>query len=155
MTTRPDVPAGLKQRRVTDTTNRKHPGLQGPRYRLRTSPDGSEIYFLMRDDNGVVQLYGVPVHGGAIRQITYLPDSIQTQFNLSPDGNMLAFAAGNRVWIVPVREGAARAITDPNVEAPVNGVLWTPGGDALIYNQYTGEDTSRWLQIFVVALPDV
>jgi len=153
LTTRPNVPAGLKQRRVTDTTNRKHAGLQGPRYRLRTSPDGGEIYFLMRDDKGIVQLYSVPVNGCTIRQITYLADSIQTQFNVSPDGNMLAFAAGNRIWIVHVRGGEARAMTDPNREAPVNAVLWAPQGDALIYNQYVGEGTARWLQIFVVALP--
>jgi hypothetical protein len=154
-TTRPNVPKGLQQRRITRTTDRRYAGLQGPRYRLRTSPDGREIYFLMRDDNGVVQLYGVPVHGGVIRQITYLHDSIQTQFNVSPDGTMLAFASGNRVWIAPVHGGEAQAVTKVNIEAPVNGVLWAPSGDALLYNQYVEDGSGRWLQIFVVTLHDL
>jgi len=152
LTTRPNVPKDLKQRRITYTMGRKHPGLQGPRYRLRTLPDGSEIYFLMRDDNGIIQIYGVSVHGGPIRQITSLDDSVQAQFNVSPDGRLLAFAAGNRVWIVPVRGGEARPITEPAVEAPVNGVLWAPQGDMVIYNQYVQNGTARWLQIFVATL---
>lgn len=153
MHTRPAVPAGLQQRRVTYTSDRRHPGLQGPRYRLRTAPDGSEVYFLMRDDAGIVQLYGVPVNGGAIRQITNLEVSIQTQFNVSPDGRQLAFAAGDRVWITPVAGGASTTITEANPAAPpVNGVLWTPAGDALVYNQYVGEGAARWLQIFCVSL---
>lgn len=152
LTTRPNVPQGQRQRRITYTTARRYAGLQGPRYRLRTSPDGSEIYFLMRDDGGIVQLYGVPVNGGAMRQLTHLDESIQTQFNVSPDGLTLAFAAGNRVWTVPVHGGEAVAITETTEAAPVNGVLWGPGGNVLVYNQYVGEGDARWLQIFCVRL---
>src|SRR5207302_6520048 len=62
---RPFPPKGTVQRRLTFTTDRKHPGLQGPRHWLRSSPDGSRIAFLMRDDDGIVQLWTVSPNGGA------------------------------------------------------------------------------------------
>jgi len=37
----PAPPRGTVQRRLTRTSGRKHPGLQGPRHWLRSSPDGS------------------------------------------------------------------------------------------------------------------
>jgi hypothetical protein len=38
--TRPNVPLGLVQRRITFTAERKFPGVQGPRFWLRSSVDG-------------------------------------------------------------------------------------------------------------------
>ena len=61
----PYPPAGAAQRRLTFTADRKFPGLQGPRHWLRSSPDGSRIAFLMKDDAGVVQLWTVSPNGGA------------------------------------------------------------------------------------------
>ena len=46
-THRPRPPRGTVQRRLTFTANRRHPGLQGPRHWLRSSPDGAKIAFLM------------------------------------------------------------------------------------------------------------
>jgi hypothetical protein len=51
----PLSPKGCTQRRLTFTAQRKFPGIQGPRHWLRSSPDGSRIAFLMKDDAGVVQ----------------------------------------------------------------------------------------------------
>ena len=47
-THRPRPPRGHVQRRLTFTAGRRHPGLQGPRHWLRSSPDGAKIAFLMR-----------------------------------------------------------------------------------------------------------
>jgi hypothetical protein len=58
-TRRPFPPRNTVQRRLTFTADRKFPGLQGPRHWLRCSPDGSRIAFLMKDDDGVVQLWTV------------------------------------------------------------------------------------------------
>jgi hypothetical protein len=54
---RPVPPKGVVQRRLTFTTERKFPGLQGPRHWLRSSPDGSRIAFLMKDESGVAQIW--------------------------------------------------------------------------------------------------
>ncbi|MBA4055579.1 MAG: DUF3748 domain-containing protein, partial [Marivirga sp.] len=123
---RPNVPEGSIQRRVTFTTPRKHPGLQGPRFRLRTSPDGSLIYFLMNDDMGIVQVFSVPTSGGSIQQVTNLIHPVQAQFNVSPDGKKLSVIADNSIWIVDVPGGKSIRITErtKDEDAPVGGALW-------------------------------
>ena len=151
---RPNVPVQNHQRRITHNTGRKFPGLQGPRFWLRTSPDGDTIYFLMKDDAGIVQIFSIPVNGGDIRQITSLRHSVQTQFNLSPDGATLAFAAGNAIWKTDVASGVSVQLTPQSSDeaAPVIGVSWSHNGKMLAYNKYVGEGDNRYLQIFKVVL---
>ena len=72
-TTRPRPPKGTVQRRLTYTADRRYPGIQGPRHWLRSSPDGSRIAFLMRDDRGIVQLWTVSPNGGEPVQVTPTP----------------------------------------------------------------------------------
>lgn len=153
-TTRPNVPSGLAQRRITFTTERKYPGIQGPRYRLRTSPDGSEVYFLMKDDVGIVQIFAAPAVGGKIRQVTHLDHSIQAQFNISPDGKRISLVADNSVWLVDITDGKATRITAraSDESAPVGGALWSRNGNLLVFNRYEGSHDKRYLQIIKIDL---
>jgi WD40 repeat protein len=153
-TSRQGVPVGWSQRRVTFTTTRKHPGIQGPRVRLRTSPDGSTIYFPMKDDQGIVQLFAVPTVGGDVRQLTQLQYSIQWQFNVSPDGGDISMIAGNRIWIFNLSGGVIEPVTKrhDDATAPVTGALWSPSGKTLVYNRYVPEGDTSFLQIFKVDL---
>ncbi|MBT1689287.1 DUF3748 domain-containing protein [Dawidia soli] len=146
---RPQVPRGIYQRRVTDTTQRKYPGLQGPRFRLRTSPDGAEIYFLMKDDAGLVQVYRVPTTGGHIIPLTYLACAVQGQHNISPDGRWISFLADNSVWVIDAAGGMPRRLTvrTDDARAPVGGALWSHRGDRLVYNRY---DADGFLQIYSI-----
>jgi dipeptidyl aminopeptidase/acylaminoacyl peptidase len=147
--TRPNVPAGLVQRRITFTADRKHAGIQGPRYRLRTSPDGSVIYFLMKDDGGVVQVFSVSTTGGSIRQVTNLKHSVQTQFNVSPDGNTLSVVADNSIWFVDASDGQSARVTERTEDErrPVSGALWSHDGKTLVFNRYVPAGDNRYLQI--------
>lgn len=85
-TTRPSPPRGVSQRRLTFTADRRHPGLQGPRHWLRSSPDGTRIGCLMRDDAGVVQFFTVDPAGGPPRQVTRDAHGIASSFTWDPDG---------------------------------------------------------------------
>ena len=54
--TLPAPPAGVKQRRLTFTHQRDYPGLVNePRHWVRSNPEGTQVAFLMRDDNGIVR----------------------------------------------------------------------------------------------------
>lgn len=147
--TRPNVPKGLVQRRITFTTSRKYGGIQGPRFRLRSSPDGTHIYFLMKDDKGIVQVFSVPTVGGVVHQITHFEHSIQSQFNVSPDGELLSVVADNSIWLVEIGNGKMIRITKKSNddEAPVGGVLWSHSGKILAFNRYVNADSNRYLQI--------
>lgn len=152
--TRPSVPEGVVQRRVTFTTNRKFPGVQGPRFWLRTSPDGSTIYFLMKDDHGVVQLWRVSVNGGEPGQVTRLQHSVQSQFNLSPDGKLMAIIADNSIWLTDVQTGDSRRVSQrwENSDAPVGAPIWNNKGSLIAYNRYVTSGSDRHLQIFTLRM---
>ncbi|MEB3316191.1 MAG: DUF3748 domain-containing protein [Candidatus Melainabacteria bacterium] len=165
LSTRPNVPAGFTQRRITFTTDRKHPGLQGPRFRLRSSADGSLIYFLMKDDNGIVQIYSVSsaentkntITTQSLKQITDFKYSVQSQFNLSPDDKYISVVSNNQIYLVKVQDGSTTSIGErySEREAPINGVHWSPGGKSLIYNRYVFIKDDYYIQIFQRLIPSV
>jgi len=120
LTTRPRPPLGCVQRRLSFTEGRRFPGIQGPRHWLRSSPDGSAIAFLMRDDNGIVQLWTVSPNGGLFTQLTLSRESISSAFTWSPDGTRLACVIGQCVCIVEAISGSITPLTKPcsEEEAP-------------------------------------
>lgn len=143
-------------RRLTRTGERRFPGVQGPRHWVRPAPDGSCVAFLAKDDDGVVQIFKVPADGGEILPISRLEVSVQTPFDWSPDGRMLACAAGERVWLIDAATGAARPLTEsvaPDT-APRYSVCFSPTGRLLAYNRLLRSADGRvWLQIVVCDLP--
>ena len=107
----PCPPRGTVQRRLTFTADRRYPGLQGPRHWLRSSPDGSQIAFLMKDDAGLVQLWTISPNGGAPRQVTSNAWSIASTITWSPDGRYIAHTMDNSVCVTAVASGKTRRLT--------------------------------------------
>lgn len=126
-TTRPVPPQGVSQRRLTDTTGRRFPGIAGPRHWLRSSPDGSQIAFLARDEAGVVQIFTVsptarPADDGnaTLRQITRSPFPIASAFSWSPCGRWIAYVADGSVFRAEIESGRCERLTarQPEATAP-------------------------------------
>lgn len=64
--TMPAPPAGVLQRRLTFTHQKGVSGLVNvPRHWVRSNPQGTQIAFLMRDDNGIVQLWLISPEGAS------------------------------------------------------------------------------------------
>jgi hypothetical protein len=112
-TTRPSPPATVTQRRLTFTADRRHPGIQGPRHWLRSSPDGTRIAYLARDDDGVVQIFTVPPTGGVPTQLTQGRWGIASSFTWSPDGRWIACVADGSVCHVDASDGSPHRLTPP------------------------------------------
>lgn len=149
ISSRPNVPAGIVQRRLTHSLN----GVVGPRHWLRTTPDGEIIAFLSMDDNGIIQVFAISPSGGDIRQLTFNDQSVQGPFNFSPDGEMLAYIAGNRVVITEIKTGRFAQITPsyPENEKPVGAVIWSNQGNMMAFNRYVKNKKTGTasLQIFL------
>ncbi len=108
---RPCPPKDVRQRQLTFTADRKFPGIQGPRHWLRSSPDGSRIAFLMKDDDGIVQLWTVAPADGSVRQLTHNRWDIGSAFTWSPDGRHIAHAMDNSVFLTDAATGDCQRIT--------------------------------------------
>ncbi len=156
-TRRPFPPRGVAQRRLTFLAERKHPGIQGPRHWLRSSPDGSQIAFLARDDGGVVQLWTISPNGGEPRQVTHNPGDITSAFTWSPDGELVAHLMDQSVCLTDVRTGETRRVTVPRREDSFlrpEACVFSPDGRRIACvrrTRVTGGQEAN--QIVVVSLP--
>ena len=146
--TRPNVPAGVVQRRITHTEH----GMEGPRSWVRSTTDGRMVAFLMKDKEGVVQVFGVSPNGGDIKQLTANKFPIQGQFNFSPDNRYLAYTADNSVFITDLEEGKTKRMSPKagDAEKPVGAVVWSSNGKILAYNRYVQSKNGNFIQIFLL-----
>ncbi len=147
-TTLPAPPAGVVQRRLTYTSARRFPGLATcPRHWLRASPDGSAIACLMKDDNGVVQLWLVSPNGGEPRQLTSGKEGIQSAFSWRPQGDSLAFVCDNSVMLCDSSTGQLHRLTARSAVAPLaDAVVFSPDGHKVAFMR----EIDGWAQMFIV-----
>lgn len=154
LTKRPQPPKGTKQTRLTFTNERKYPGIQGPRHWLRSSQDGSEIAYMAKDDEGIVQIWIVPTIGGTPTQVTQNSFSIQTSFDWSPDGKFFAYAADNSLFITEIATGISTRLTEKSRDEDAILPYWvcySPNGKSLAYLRNAVASTGsaqRYPQIF-------
>jgi hypothetical protein len=152
-THRPFPPKGVVQRRVTHTADRTSPGIQGPRHWLNSSPDGSRIGFLMKDDKGVVQFWTVAPNGGTPEQITRNAYSIASTFGWSPDGRFVAYAMDNSVCVTEINSGLTKRLTErtDDARAPKSeACVFSPDGSKIAFMRVVQNGSERTSQIFVV-----
>jgi Tol biopolymer transport system component len=150
---RPFPPRGVTQRRLTFTQNRQHPGLQGPRHWLKSSPDGSRIAFLMKDDAGIVQLFTISPHGGEPTQLTHIAHGIASAFTWSPDGRTIAHVLGGSVCLTDTASGQTRRLTErqlPGNAPRPEACVYSPDGQKIAYVKPVIAGGSNYNQIFTV-----
>ena len=154
-TRRPFPPLGCAQRRLTRTEGRKYPGIQGPRHWLRSSPDGSRIAFLMKDDSGIVQIWTVAPADGEVRQWTCNPWSVGSAFTWDPGGAAIAYVADNSVCVTDIL-GQTRRLTQRTSDADAprpEACVFSPDGQWVAYVRNVKGAGGRFNQIFLVATP--
>ena len=159
-TMRPRPPLGTRQHRLTHTEGRKYPGLQGPRHWLRSSPDGTQIAFLMRDDAGNAQIWTVSPNGGSPRQVTQDSWGVASAFTWSSDGHEIAYTADNSIFVVNITTRQSHRLTprSPDENAPsALACVFSPDGRKIAFLRRlpdqpgTSQPCSN--QICVVSLP--
>jgi Tol biopolymer transport system component len=156
-TRRPFPPKGTMQRRLTFTVDRKYPGIQGPRHWLRSSPSGSRIAFLMKDDAGVAQLWTVSPNGGPPMQLTHNPWGIGSAFTWSPDGRRIAHVMDNSVCVTDTAIGNTTRLTERCADATAprpEACVFSPDGRMIAYVRPTSSGSLWFNQIWVVALAE-
>jgi hypothetical protein len=158
-TTRPMPPKGTTQRRLTYNTNRKYPGIQGPRHWLRSSSDGKWIAYLAKDDNGLAQIHLVSPNGGRGVRLTHSKWAVASAFNWSPDGRYIAYAMDNSIFITDTQAGdtfgkstrMTRRSSDERKPRAV-GVVWSNRGDKIAFCRRITHAGIRYPQIFILTL---
>ncbi len=140
--------AGCAQRRLTRTTHRTFPGVQGPRCWLVSSPAGKFLFAPMRDDRGIAQLCRINILDGKIEQVTDLEQSLEGQISIDPSGSLCSFICDQRICLVDLPSGSIRWLTERSAASLV-GAIHFAGENRFAFNRYVGTDRERWLQVFI------
>ena len=153
----PTAPEGVTQRRLTFTAARRFPGIQGPRHWLRSSPDGSRIAFLMKDDAGVAQLWTVSPGGGSLRQVTSNRWPIASAFTWSTDGGQIAHVMDNSVCVTEVASGQTRRLTsraDDGAAPRPEACVFSPDGKRIAFVRRVPSPRQLANQVCIVAVTE-
>jgi hypothetical protein len=149
-TTRPRPPKGTVQRRLTYTADRRYPGIQGPRHWLRSSPDGSCIPFLMRDDRGIVQIFAVSPTGGDWTQMTTNDSDIASAFTWGPDSRLIAHVLDGSVCVTEGLTGRPHRMMPPLEPPPrPEACVFSPDGTRIAYVRPVAHPRGVFTQVFV------
>jgi WD40 repeat protein len=151
----PYPPRNIAQRRLTFTVERKFPGLQEPRHWLRSSPDGSRIAFLMKDDAGVAQLWTVSPNGGSPTQLTRNPTPIASTFTWSPDSRWIAHAMDNSVCVSDSEGGETKRLTRRSDDATAprpEACVFSPDGKKIAFVRRIKSGNETFNQVHILFL---
>lgn len=151
--TRPGVPKGVNQRRVTYTSEEKYPGVQGPRHWVRSSPDGSKIFFLRKDSEGIVQIFSVSPNGGEIFQETKNNFSIETCLTVHPSGRYIAYGNNQDVYLTDLETQLTKRLTDTQGRTDIDALCsinWSNDGKKLAFNRRIRQGENAYYQICIL-----
>lgn len=145
--TLPAPPKGVMQKRLTFTHHRRYPGLVNvPRHWVRSNPQATAIAFLMRDDDGIVQLWLISPDGGEPRQLTHTTHGIQSAFNWHPSGKALGFVLENRIAMCDAQHGDITFLSADHANPPsADAVVFSPDGKQIAWMEEVGGFRQLWM----------
>ncbi|AMO46438.1 unknown protein YidR [Enterobacter sp. FY-07] len=145
--TLPAPPQGVVQQRLTFTHHKPFPGLVNvPRHWVRSHPQAMQIAFLMRDDQGIVQLWLISPNGGEPRQLTQTTSGIQSAFNWHPSGKALGFVLENRIALCDAQRGEITFLTSDHGNPPsADAVVFSPDGKKIAWMQDVDGFRQLWM----------
>ena len=106
------------------------------------SPDGEWVAYVVssideKADRSSSDIWMVSYDGTITRQITFSAADSESQPRWSPDGKFLSFVSsrpgpnrGSQIWLLDVRGGEARQITD--TKGSIQGYEWSPDSKRLV-----------------------
>jgi len=146
-TTRPGIPHGVTQRRITYTEK----GIVGPRHWLKSSSDGSLIFFLTKDKNDIVQIFAVSPNGGDIVQVSNNAFSVDGPINVSPDDQYISYIADNSVFITDIKTHESFRLNPADkINPPSGAAIWSNNGKMLAFNRKLKQSDAAYYQVFVL-----
>jgi dipeptidyl aminopeptidase/acylaminoacyl peptidase len=95
------------------------------------SPDGSQVAYQWRDDDGIQKIYVVSIFGGGRRSVTTI-ESVLPRW--SPDGESITFGSDRGAYIVPGDgSGPERQLVPVSAAADSLRSMWSPDGSKVLF----------------------
>ncbi|MDQ6478469.1 DUF3748 domain-containing protein [Dyadobacter sp. LHD-138] len=147
----PMPPKGTVQRRLTYTADSKFPGCSGI---VRSSPDGSTLAFLAKDEKGIEQVFLIAPAGGKPTQLTEHESDVSGNLRWHPDGKQVSYIWNGSITLCKTGDAPFqqrfKSLTTPTETAPAN-VVWAHDGKTFAFNRAVKPQDGKTatIQIFV------
>ncbi len=107
---------------------------------------------MMKDDDGVVQIYSVSTTGGETAMITSNDFAIETSFDIDPSGDWAAYGVGQKIYITKLNTGDTVCITlsIPDHYSDLHGIQWSHSSNSLAYNRKVTIQGNSFYHIFTL-----
>lgn len=118
----------------------------------RISPDGSKVAFFGFGDAGDVQIFVVPMAGGAVQQLTQGKGQINTMPRWSPDGSLIYYyeqRPGASLRSIPASGGVSREIRPWKWESQSHAEF-SPDGSLIAYYRQAGPGEAHVVEQTVI-----
>ncbi|APQ18779.1 DUF3748 domain-containing protein [Maribacter hydrothermalis] len=150
--TRPNPPLHTVQRRVTYTNERKYPGIISFGNPVRSNRDGTLLFIIMKDEKGISQIYSVSSNDGLIEKLTDNNLSIDTSFDISPDGRYLVYGINENVYITDIllANTFIKFSNNEQENKSLRGLQWSKDGKSIAYNRKVFQNGFDYFQLFVL-----
>jgi len=147
-----EVPDGIQVRRLTQTTTRSHPGVQGPRHWLIGSNCGRWIYTMMRGTDGIIRLVRVSVIDGSFDWISENQESITHPAAIDEQNLRIAYLAGKNLTILNLPTGQEDQVhwDSSAFDQIVGPIQFLKNSQGIFWSAYPSD--SPWLQIWTATL---
>ncbi|WP_428664902.1 DUF3748 domain-containing protein [Runella sp.] len=150
-TTFPMPPKGTVQRRLTFTANTPHAGCTGI---VRSSPDGSLLAFLAKDEKGIQQIFTISPNGGVPTQLTFHDKDVAGSVRWHPNGKQLCYVWNGSIVLCKMGNDAFekrfQVLTAPTNLSPSN-LVWSHDGVTLAFNRLLSNgEAEKSKQIFII-----
>jgi hypothetical protein len=147
----PMPPKGTVQRRLTYTADSKYPGCSGI---VRSSPDGSTLAFLAKDEKGIEQIFLIGPTGGKPTQLTEHESDVSGNLRWHPDGKQVSYIWNGSILLcktgnTPFQQ-RFKTLTRETKVAPTN-VVWAHDGKTFAFNRAvkSPDGKTSTVQIFI------
>tara|TARA_R110001592_G_scaffold9215_2_gene49204 strand:- start:18307 stop:19686 length:1380 start_codon:yes stop_codon:yes gene_type:complete len=152
-TTMPMPPAGATVRRLTFTEGNKYPGVTTEfRHWVTSSMDGAFLSYLAKDNEGIDQVFVIPVNGGTPKQVSFHTSPVQSTVRWHPKKREFAYVCNNQVYVnrvdAAMNPGKSIAVSEVFETAPF-AINYSNDGNKIAFNK----DVEGRVQIFVAERP--
>ncbi|PWJ57774.1 WD40 repeat protein [Dyadobacter jejuensis] len=131
----PMPPQGAVQRRLTHTAESEHPGCSGI---VRSAPDGSQLCYLAKDENGITQIFLLSPVDGKSSQLTHHDSDVEGHLRWNPNGKEICYFWNGSLAVCIIGDAPFneryQLLTEPDSPAASNPV-WSPDGTKIAYNR--------------------
>ncbi|AMV34397.1 hypothetical protein VN12_19895 [Pirellula sp. SH-Sr6A] len=148
--------------RLTQLTDRKYPGIQGPRHWLVADPQRGCIFSLWRDDRGLPQVIEVDLVSGACTPLTDLEYGVAESFSYDPITERIAVVSHGSIHIlslldksmhrieeVEFTDAMGRQIKEPCWHGGYVGAPHPIDANSWLINRYVQRPEGSFLQILL------